>query len=326
MSISLDQSKNYLVTGGAGFIGSHLVERLLSMGCRVTIYDNLSDGTKWWLKHPHVSPSPRFVEADLRDAETLNNVLPGHDIVFHLAAFTDTRRSGLNHDTDLQNGTLATWHLLEAMQKHSIRELVFASTQQVYGELKTFPISESAGPLLPISLYGASKLACEGIISAYSHLFGIRVTICRFSNIVGGRMRHGIVRDFIYKLLATPERLQILGDGQQARNYLLVEHCLDAVLLAFTTTQKENCTVYNVGNLDTITAREVGQIVIEEMHLDSIANISCAGGDRGWQGDVPNMQYDLRRIQGLGWQPSLNSKNSVRECVRRILRDVASES
>lgn len=263
-----------------------------------------------------------FVEGDLRDAETLDKTIDGHDVVFHLAAYADTQRSGIMRDADLQNGTVATWNLLEAMYKHDVRSIVFASSQLVYGDLSCFPISEISGPLLPVSLYGASKLACEGLISAYAHLFDIRATVCRFANIMGARMWRGILHDFIRRLLDSPKRLVVLGDGQQARNYLLVDHCLDAMLLAYVRNTNENCALYNIGNLDTITATDVAKIVIQEMGLEGITDIAYTGGRRGWRGDVPNMQYDLARIRRLGWVPPLNSAGCIRESVRRLLGEM----
>lgn len=317
----VDLSKRYLVTGGAGFIGSHLVERLCGLGCAVTVCDNLSTGTRKWLDlHAHATMT--FIQADLRDAETLDRTIAGHDVVFHLAAYADTQRSGIVRDADLQNGTVATWNLLEAMYKHNVKDIVFASSQLVYGDLSCFPISEVSGPLLPISLYGASKLACEGLISAYTHLFDLRAIICRFANIMGGRMWRGILHDFIRKLLDSPKRLVVLGDGQQARNYLLVDHCVDAMLLTYAQDTSENCGLYNVGNLETITATDVAKIVIQEMGLEGMTEIEYTGGRRGWRGDVPNMKYDLARIQRLGWTPPLNSAECIRESVRRLLNEM----
>lgn len=320
-TIELDLSKKYFVTGGAGFIGSHLVEYLWQMGCPVTVYDNLSTGRKKRLE-PCLRAGMTLFEADLNDKDTLARAIAGQDVVFHLAAYADTQRSGLVRNADLENGTVATWNLLEAMYKHGVSEIAFASSQLVYGELDKFPISESAGPLLPTSLYGASKLACEGLISAYAHLFDIRATICRFGNIMGGRMWRGILYDFIHKLIESPGNLEILGDGQQARNYLLIDYCLDAMLLAHTHETGERCRLYNVGNSDTITATEVAQIVIQEMGLEGQTSLSYTGGRHGWRGDVPNMHYDLSLIRQIGWTPEASSSECIRESVRRLLKEL----
>jgi UDP-glucose 4-epimerase len=322
---AIDISKRYMVTGGSGFIGSHLVERLLAANCNVTIYDKAVNRSANWLRLYQYSDKLTIYEADLADTQLLAQAIDGQDVVFHFAAHTDTRRSGELRQADLQDGIIATTCLLEAMQQHGVGALVFASSQLVYGDLDTFPISETIGPLLPTSLYGASKLACEGIISAYSHLFDMRATICRFTNIVGSRMRQGIIYDFIRKLMHTPEHLEIKGDGKQARSYFLVNHALDALFTAYLHGQQQGCQVYNVGSLDTTTATDVGRIVIQEMGLEGIAEVSYTDGKRGWKGDTPSMQYNLARIQSLGWTPRLSSDGAVRETVRLLQKDLAEE-
>lgn len=320
--LDIAASKKIFVTGGAGFIGSHLIERLCELECEVTVYDNLSTGKLKWIQNLP-NKYVNFIQADLQNTAVLNQVIRDHDIVIHFAAYADTQRSEFDRDSNIQN-ILNTKNLLEAMQNHKIKHIVFASSQLVYGELQKFPVSEEAGPLLPISLYGASKLACEGILSAYAHLFDIQTTICRFANIMGGRMWRGILYDFIRKLLISPERLEILGDGQQSRNYLLVDHCIDALLLAMTHNDSL-CSIFNIGNTDTITATNVASIVIEEMGLDKITTISYAGGTRGWRCDVPNMQYDISKMQAMGWSPRLGSSGCIRESTRRLQKDLASD-
>ncbi|HEX2095575.1 MAG TPA: NAD-dependent epimerase/dehydratase family protein [Longimicrobiaceae bacterium] len=318
----LDRSARCFVTGGMGFIGSHLVDRLWEHGCTITVYDTAAvKANRWW--GDYRKGRLEFVQGDLRDSERLSQALAGHEVVFHLAAFTDTRASGTQRTADLEQGTVATWHLLEAMQQQGVRDLVFTSSQLVYGDQQEMPLREYATPLLPVSLYGASKVACEALIRAYSHLFGLRSVILRLSNIVGGRMKRGILRDFIHRLLENPERLEILGDGEQARNYLLVDHAVDAFLCAHAGAPGEGCHVYNVGNLDTVRATEIARIVVEEMGLVGVTEIAAAGGRVGWAGDVPSLLSDLSRIRALGWSPGLNSAGCIRESVRRLQCDLA---
>ena len=250
------------VTGGAGFIGSHLGERLLAMGNRVTVYDNLSSGKREWIEHLFKEPGFRFVEADVRDLDALKEAMPGHDVVFHLAANTDIPRGNQDTRLDLENDTIATHTVLEAMRQLGVRKLLFASSSTVFGEPSVLPTPESVGPLLPISLYGAGKLACEGLISAYCHLFGTQAWIFRFGNVVGARMGHGILHDFVAKLRRDPNELEILGDGNQEKNYFLVEDCIDGILFALGNANSRDCDVFNLGCESTVTATEIAHMVV----------------------------------------------------------------
>ncbi len=306
------------VTGGAGFIGSHLSERLLAAGNSVTVYDNLSLGRREWVQHLFGHPRFRFIKGELCDPEALKEAIAGHHVVFHLGANTDIPRGNQDPRIDLENDILATFSLLEAMRHHGIHRLAFASSSTVFGEPDVHPTPETVGPLLPISLYGAGKLACEGLISAYCHLFGMRAWMFRFGNVVGPRMGHGIIHDFIEKLRRNPGELEILGDGNQEKNYFLVEDCIGGILFTMRHANGGCCDVFNLGCESTIKARDIASIVVEEMGLKEVA-LRYTGGSRGWPGDVPVVIYDVSKMKRLGWQASHTSEEAVRTAVRRIL-------
>jgi len=307
-----------LVTGGAGFIGSHLAERLLAAGNRVTVYDNLSLGKREWIEHLFGEPRFRFIEADLRDMDALKEAMAGHDLVFHLGANTDIPRGNQDTRLDLENDIIATYNVVEVMRQLGVHKLLFASSSTVFGEPSVRPTPEVVGPLLPISLYGAGKLAGEGLISAYCHLFGMQAWIFRFGNVVGARMGHGILHDFIAKLRRNPKELEILGDGNQEKNYFLVEDCIDAMLFAFTNANTRDCDVFNLGCESTVTATQIAHIVAEEMGLQG-ARFRYTGGQRGWPGDVPVVIYDVSKMRQLGWRAKYTSAEAVRIAARRLL-------
>ena len=225
--------KRYFVTGGAGFIGSHLVDRLLAEGNEVTAFDKLALGRTEWLERVLQNPRFSLVQADMLDLGALTTAMAGHDVICHLGANTDIPGGTADPQLDLKNCTIATSNVLEAMVANGIRKLIFASSAAVYGETPVQPTPEDVGPLLPISPYGAAKLACEGLISAYCHLHGIQAWMFRFANVVGGRMGHGVIFDFVRKLWKDPDLLEILGDGQQQKNFFLVEDCVEGMLFAF---------------------------------------------------------------------------------------------
>lgn len=306
------------VTGGAGFIGSHLAETLLAAGNPVTVFDNLSLGRREWIEHLLGRPGFRFVEADLRDQDAVREAMAGHDIVFHLGANTDIPRGNQDTRIDLENDIIATYNVLEAMRHHGIGRLLFASSSTVFGEPAVRPTPEEIGPLLPISLYGAGKLACEGLISAYCHLFGMRAWIFRFGNVVGPRMGHGILHDFIAKLRRNPRELEILGDGNQEKNYFLVEDCIDGMLFALHHATDKPCDVFNLGCQSTIKATDIARIAVEEMGLNGV-RFRYTGGRRGWPGDVPQVIYDVSKMKRLGWQARHTSEEAVRIAIRRLL-------
>jgi UDP-glucose 4-epimerase len=306
------------VTGAAGFIGSHLIEHLVAQGNRITGYDNLSSGKRKWVRRLLTNPQFTFLEADLLDLKALKKAVRGHDIVFHLAANTDIPRGNIDPRIDFQNCIVGTFHMLEAMRAGVARQLVFASSSTVFGDPLIRPTPEVVGPMLPISLYGAGKMAGEGLISAYCHLFGMQAWMFRFGNVVGARMGHGVIYDFIRKLKANPHELVILGDGEQEKNYFLVEDCVDGILFAFRKAREKPCDVFNLGTETTIKVRDIARVVAEEMGLDGV-KFRFTGGRRGWPGDVPVVIYDVSKIKKLGWSARYSSAQAVRIATRRLL-------
>lgn len=307
-----------LVTGGAGFIGSSMVDKLLNEGYSVVVYDNLILGKREFLAPYANNPNFIFVEADLLNMPRLKEVMQGVDLVIHLAANSDISYGAKYTDVDLNNGTIATYNVLEAMRNCGVKQIIFASSSAVYGETNgTFNIPEDYGPLLPISLYGASKLACEGLISAFSHNFGIKAWIYRFANIVGINGTHGAIVDFIAKLRKDNTKLEILGDGKQAKPYLHVSDCIDGMIYGY----RHSCDEVNFFNLGVEGASSVtriAEIVREEMSLYPTEFI-YTGGKRGWIGDVPQVRFNINKLTGLGWSARYSSDEAVRLAVREQL-------
>lgn len=313
-------SHKVVITGGLGFIGGHLALQLLNKGSQVTIYDRCNHGEQPWHKKLWNHPHCRIVIEDLRNNnKKLKTALAGQDIVYHLAANANSRRSLKERDIDLHHGIEVTWNLLQTMAELKIPQVVYASSQLVYGESDALLLRESVTPLLPLSLYGNSKLSGEAIISAHSHLHGIRATILRFGNIVGSRMSYGIVRDFVSKLRHDPQTLEILGDGQQQRNYLHIEDCISAIAIATSENSTKSWQVYNVGNDDYISAEAVANIVSSVMLGHSKIDYQFTGGKRGWKGDVPNLRCDISKMRSLGWKPQQNSAEAIAAATRSIL-------
>ncbi len=308
-----------IVTGGAGFIGSHIVDRLLSPGNEVTVIDNLSSGRMEFLEHHRTKQNFRFIKIDLLESEKLKKAIEGAEMIYHVAANPDVRLGAQDTRIHLEQNIIATYNLLEAMRLAQIKNIVFTSTSTVYGEAAVIPTPEDYGPLIPISLYGASKLACEALITSYCGSFDMNSWIFRFANIVGARGTHGIIIDFINKLKNNPGSLEILGDGEQRKSYLYVSDCVDAILFAV---EKSNdmVNIFNIGSKDTINATEIGRIIVEEMDLKDVP-FKYTGGKRGWKGDVPTMMLSIDKMQKLGWEPVYNSRKSIVEAARSILEN-----
>jgi UDP-glucose 4-epimerase len=308
---------NILVTGGAGFIGSHIVDHFIENGSNITVFDNLSSGKMEFIEKHLENPKFTLIEGDLLDQEAIEKACKGINFVCHVAANPDVRLGALDTRVHLEQNILATYNLLEAMRKNNTKKIAFTSTSTVYGEANIMPTPEYYGPLIPISLYGASKLACEALITSYSHTFDMQALIFRFANIVGPRSTHGITVDFITKLKNNPDLLEILGDGKQEKSYLHVSECVDAILFLIENS-KEKVNIFNIGSEDTISATEIGEIVIEEMELKNV-EIVYTGGSRGWKGDVPKMRLGIEKTKRLGWKPIYTSERSVRETARILL-------
>lgn len=314
---SNSEFESCFLTGGAGFIGSHLGDRLLAEGKTVTVYDNLSSGRREWIEHNIGQPGFTFIEADLLDAPKLKEAMAGHDLVIHLGANTDIPGGNQDVRLDLENCTIATHNVLEAMRATGIRRLLFSSTSAVYGEAPVIPTPEDVGPLLPISLYGAAKLACETLISAYCHIFNMQAWMFRFANVVGGRMGHGVIYDFIHKLKRNSAEMEILGDGQQEKPFFPVEDCIDGMFCAFHNSDAW-CDVFNLGCSSSSKISRVAEIVVEEMGLSGV-RFRYTGGRRGWVGDVPQVGLNVSKMKRLGWEARHTSDEAVRIAARRLL-------
>jgi UDP-glucose 4-epimerase len=304
---------NVLVTGGAGFIGSHLVDRLLALGASVTVYDNFSTGQPEFLADAASYARFRLVKGDLLDFDMLYQVVEGHDIVFHLAANADVRFGTKHPRRDLEQNTIVTHNVLEAMRLSGVPRVVFASTGSIYGEPEVFPTPEDCPFPIQTSLYGASKLAAEGLISAYAYGFGIRGLIFRFVSILGERYTHGHVIDFYRKLLRCPDVIEVLGNGRQRKSYLYVQDCIDAILLAVERVT-DIVAIYNLGTDEYCTVDESLEWICTELGVNPRREYT--GGERGWVGDSPFIFLDCRRIRALGWRPTV----SIQQAVLRTLR------
>lgn len=309
------------VTGGAGFIGSHLVDRLVREGYeRIVVYDNFSSGRREFIEHHLGKRYFRLVEADLLDWERVDRELEEeYDVVFHLAAIPDVRIGSIKPEVS-KIDIMATYNLLDAMRRRDIEKIVFSSSSTVYGEAPPIPLKEDFGPLLPISMYGAAKLACEGLISSFSHTYDMKAWIFRFANVVGPRCTHGVIYDFIRKLRKNPEELEILGDGRQKKSYLYISDCIDGMIYAFERS-KERINLFNLGTEGATEVNEIARMVIEEMGLKNV-RFRYTGGDRGWKGDVPRFRFDIGKIRSMGWRPRYDSDEAVRRAIRDLLREI----
>jgi UDP-glucose 4-epimerase len=307
-----------VVTGGAGFIGSHLVDALVARGDRVTVIDSLSAGSRnniaRHLKHDRAT----LIVADLL-SDGWQAACKGADRIYHLAADPDVRQSALSPEGPVNNNILATFRVLEAMRLYTIPEIVFTSTSTVYGEAAVIPTPEDYAPLEPVSIYGASKLACEALISAYCHSFSTRSWNFRFANIIGPRSGHGVITDFVKKLRKNSHELEILGDGKQIKSYLDVEECVAAMLFAVDHAVAQVNTL-NIGSEDWIDVTTIADIVAGEMGCPKV-RYRFTGGERGWIGDVPRMQLSLARIRSMGWKPKHGSEESVRMAARATIAE-----
>jgi UDP-glucose 4-epimerase len=298
------------ITGGAGFIGSNLADRLSASGVEVVIVDDFRSGRREFVADALRLPGVRLVECDVLDTRALEDALEGCDWVFHFQANADVRR-GLEHPRrDLEQNTIATSNVLEAMRARGVSRIAFSSTGSVYGEPKVFPTPEDAPFPIQTSLYAASKLAGEGLIAAYAAGYDFTGLIFRFVSILGERYTHGHVFDFYRALKRDPAQLRVLGDGRQEKSYLHVQDCLDAILTAVKRHHEEPGTqIYNLGTNETIVVDESIRVITE--HLGVSPLIEHTGGKRGWTGDSPLIHLDTSRIRGLGWEPSVTIERAV---------------
>ena len=309
-----------IVTGGAGFIGSHLVDALVGRGDEVLVIDNLASGDEANLKAHLEEERIRFLKANLLD-DGWQEQLKGADRIYHLAADPDVRGSVRTPAMMFANNVVATERVLEAMRAQDVPEIVFTSTSTVYGEASVIPTPETYAPMEPISIYGASKLAGEALISAYCASFAMRAWVFRFANIIGERSNHGVIWDFMHKLKDNPRELEILGDGKQTKSYLEVTACVEGILYAAEHSD-DTFNFFNVGSDDWISVTEIADVIVEEMGLTDVT-YRFTGGDRGWVGDVPRMQLGVEKMKALGWVPPVTSAESVRTAVRALLKEMA---
>lgn len=306
-----------LITGGAGFIGSHLADALLERGHEVSVVDNLLLGREENIAHLGHHPHFRFRRLELLDENELDrNFAAGrYEVVFHLAANSDIARSHRDPNVDRDNTFATTYAVLQAMKKHGVKQIVFSSTSAIYGELSG-ALREDSGPLQPVSHYGAGKLASEAFVSSFAANYDFRAWIVRFPNVVGGRATHGAIHDFINKLRRQRDVLEVLGNGRQNKPYLHVSDLVAAILLVWERAE-QRVNVFNVGVESRTSVSRIAELVIEEMGLP--ATIHYTGGERGWVGDVPEFQYQLDRIHALGWRARFHSDEAVRRAIREIL-------
>jgi UDP-glucose 4-epimerase len=312
-----------LVTGGAGFIGSHLVSKFMEKGFFIRVFDNLASGTIRNIKKWIDCEGFEFIQGDLLNPGKIESAVQGCDYVYHLAGNPEADVKKASPEENFKQNITATYNLLEAIRKTGeIEVLVFTSSSTVYGEVDVYPTPEDYGPLIPISLYGASKLACESLFSAYSAMYGFKSRIFRLANIVGPRSNHGVIYDFILKLRKNPNVLEVLGDGSQSKSYLYISDCINGLLTGIES--HEQIAIYNMGSEDRIKVLEIAEIVIEETG-NTEARISLTGGingGRGWKGDVKMMQLDTKKIREKGWKPKHNSAEAVRITSRSLYNTI----
>ena len=311
------------VTGCAGFIGSHLVDELLRRGTEVIGLDNLSSGSMVNLASAKEDEDFTLVEGDILSDEDLEEAFEGVDTVYHIAANPDVRAGVTDTQTHLNQNIIGTCNVLEMMRKKKIKNISFTSTSTVYGEARKIPTPEDYGPMIPISLYGASKLACDALISSYCYTFDMKSWIFRFANVVGSRSGHGVIHDFISKLEKDSSQLEILGlSPGTLKSYCHVSDCIEA-MLSVEKTCNEQVGIYNIGSQDLLDVKTIADIVVEAMKLNYVKYSWTGGidGGRGWVGDVRKMQLSINKIKSEGWTPKMNSEQAVRTAVAELLKE-----
>jgi UDP-glucose 4-epimerase len=316
-------SERFFLVGGAGFIGSHVIDVLLAdPGVpAVTIYDNFTSGRQWHVEHHLSDQRLTVVRGDVKDLGSLEDAMRGHEVIVHLASNPDIARAATEPAIDFDEGTYLTHHVVEALRRTGAKHVLFASGSGVYGDLGELEVHEDHGPLVPVSTYGASKLAGEGLIAAYSFMFDVGGSVFRFGNVVGPRQTHGVGFDFVRSLIDDPTRLRILGDGRQSKSYVHVLDVVDAMLLAYRR-QAKPFEAYNVATGDYITVTEIADLAAEVLGLDpGEVEYEYTGGDRGWKGDVPIVRLSTDRIRSLGWSNRYSSREALRESLSALAEE-----
>lgn len=316
--------KRFLIAGGAGFIGSHFTDQLLGRPevAQVTLFDNFSSGREWHYAHHAQDTRLKVVRGEVGELAQLEAAMAGHDVVIHLASNPDIAKAMTDPTVDFWQGTHLTHDVVEAARRTGVKVVLYASGSGVYGDLGTHEAGEDHGPLIPVSTYGASKLAGEALLSSYAYMFGLRALAFRFGNVVGPRQTHGVGFDFVRRLKADPSRLRILGDGSQSKSYV---HVFDVVRAVLTAYEREAAPfrAFNVATGDYITVREIADLAVECVGLKpGTVAYEYTGGDRGWKGDVPIVRLDTRRIQSLGWRCERSSKEALRQSMLAMLAEL----
>jgi UDP-glucose 4-epimerase len=323
-AVTASSASEIFISGGAGFIGSHFTRRILKFKSlqKLTIFDNFSSGTNSHLSEVDHDPRLNIVRADLKDKDAIIKAMKGAQVVIHLAANPDIAKAVTQPDIDFWEGTYLAQNVLEAIRINGVGRLLYTSGSGVYGEDANVSFKENYGPCIPISTYGASKLACEALISAYVHMFGLTARAFRFANVVGPRQTHGVGYDFVRRLTSDPTQLRILGDGSQSKSYIHVDDIMNAVLLA-----DEKCSkpydVFNVATGDYITVKEIADIA-KDVCLAPNMKYLFTGGDRGWKGDVPIVRFDSSKIESLGWKCERNSAQAIRDSLISMRKELVS--
>ena len=314
--------KRVFLSGGAGFIGSHVLDLLAPGGVEFVVYDNLSNGRLEYIDEHLRRPNVTFVQADIMDLDRLIEHVRGCDLVWHLAANTDIINSHDDPSRDLNDCAVGTFNVLEAMRRTGVRDMIFASSGAVYGNIcADDSVTESAGPLLPVSTYGAGKIAGEAFISSFCHVYGLRGWMYRFGNVIGARMTHGVIYDFVGRLRNDPSHLLVRGDGRQEKNYFLVEECIDGMLYGYARVPLDDetpCDVFNLGSPTITRVVDIARIVVEEMGLPD-ARIEIEGTKKAWPGDQPRVHFEVDKMTRLGWTSKLDSDQAVRIAAQRMM-------
>lgn len=315
----------FFITGGAGFLGSNLTNAILDRNLgSVTVYDNFSTTRRPHFGHRANDPRLTVIEGDVADLPAVTKAVAGHDVVFHLASNSDIARAATDPLIDFRDGTTLTQMLLEGMRATGVKRILFTSGSGVYGEVPPEPIPELYPRMIPISTYGAQKLASEALLSAYSHMFDMVATVFRFANVVGPNMTHGVSHDFVRRLIGDPHRLDVMGDGNQSKPYVHAEDVVDAMLF-MQAHQTSGFDVFNVGSQDHLLVREIAEIVVAEMGLNDV-ELVFSGGARGWRADVPIYRLNTSKIRALGWSNKRGSRQAVSAAVRSLLAEIAAGS
>jgi len=316
------KDRKILVTGCAGFIGSHMTDRLLTRGNTVVGIDNFSTGEKSFLERACSDPNFELLEGDLLSMR-LDTAVRGVDVLCHFAANPDVRIGALDTAVHFRQNLEATYRLLEAARRSGVKDVVFPSTSTVYGEPSVIPTPETYGPLVPISLYGSSKLGCEALISGYCHTFDMNSVVYRFANVVGPRSTHNVLHDFVRKLRQNPKELEILGaEPGTSKSYVHISDCLDGMIIG-AERAREQVEIFNIGSRDRITVKEIADVVVQELELEKVRYRWTGGvkSGRGWVGDVRQMLLSIERLERLGWNPKCTSAEAIRAAVKEIAQE-----